>query len=58
MLEPYLTGKQIGKCAKILIGTVLVDLHDIGDDGYAQDGGEVITLVKSLLVIKLKLCRF
>ena len=30
VLEPHLAGRQIGKSAKILIGTVLGDLHDIG----------------------------
>ena len=30
--------------------SVALDADDIGADGYAQDGGEVITLVKSLLV--------
>jgi 5-methyltetrahydrofolate--homocysteine methyltransferase len=30
VLEPHLAGKQIGKSAKILVGTVLGDLHDIG----------------------------
>jgi methylmalonyl-CoA mutase cobalamin-binding domain/chain len=30
VLEPHLAGMQIGKSAKILVGTVLGDLHDIG----------------------------
>ena len=30
VLEPYLAGRQIGKSAKIMVGTVLGDLHDIG----------------------------
>jgi len=30
VLEPHLAGKQIGKSAKIMVGTVLGDLHDIG----------------------------
>jgi 5-methyltetrahydrofolate--homocysteine methyltransferase len=30
VLEPHLAGKQIGTSAKILVGTVLGDLHDIG----------------------------
>ena len=30
VLEPHLAGKQIGNSAKILVGTVLGDLHDIG----------------------------
>ena len=30
VLEPHLAGAQIGKSAKILVGTVLGDLHDIG----------------------------
>jgi methylmalonyl-CoA mutase cobalamin-binding domain/chain len=30
VLEPHLAGRRIGKSAKILVGTVLGDLHDIG----------------------------
>jgi methylmalonyl-CoA mutase cobalamin-binding domain/chain len=30
VLEPHLSGDRIGKNAKILVGTVLGDLHDIG----------------------------
>ncbi|UCD79290.1 MAG: corrinoid protein, partial [Desulfobacterales bacterium] len=30
VLEPHLAGSQTGKSAKILVGTVLGDLHDIG----------------------------
>jgi len=30
VLEPHLAGNRIGKSAKILVGTVLGDLHDIG----------------------------
>jgi methanogenic corrinoid protein MtbC1 len=30
VLEPHLAGTRIGKSAKILVGTVLGDLHDIG----------------------------
>jgi len=30
VLEPHLAGKEMGKRAKILVGTVLGDLHDIG----------------------------
>jgi len=30
VLEPHLAGSQVGKSAKILVGTVLGDLHDIG----------------------------
>jgi len=30
VLEPHLAGSRIGKSAKILVGTVLGDLHDIG----------------------------
>ena len=30
VLEPHLAGRQIGKAAKIMVGTVLGDLHDIG----------------------------
>jgi methylmalonyl-CoA mutase cobalamin-binding domain/chain len=30
VLEPHLTGKKMGKSAKIMVGTVLGDLHDIG----------------------------
>ena len=30
VLEPHLAGKKTGKSAKILVGTVLGDLHDIG----------------------------
>ena len=30
VLEPHLAGKKTGKNAKILVGTVLGDLHDIG----------------------------
>jgi 5-methyltetrahydrofolate--homocysteine methyltransferase len=30
VLEPHLAGKDTGKNAKILVGTVLGDLHDIG----------------------------
>jgi len=30
VLEPHLAGMQIGKSAKIMVGTVLGDLHDIG----------------------------
>ncbi len=30
VLKPHLAGKQIGKSAKIMVGTVLGDLHDIG----------------------------
>jgi 5-methyltetrahydrofolate--homocysteine methyltransferase len=37
---------------KVIVGGAPVNqkfADDIGADGYAQDGGEVITLVKSLL---------
>ena len=37
---------------KVIVGGAPVNLKfadDIGADGYAQDGGEVITLVRSLL---------
>ena len=30
VLEPHLAGRQIGKNVKIMVGTVLGDLHDIG----------------------------
>ena len=30
VLEPHLAGKKLGKNAKIMVGTVLGDLHDIG----------------------------
>ncbi len=30
LLEPHLAGKQFGKSDKIMVGTVLGDLHDIG----------------------------
>jgi 5-methyltetrahydrofolate--homocysteine methyltransferase len=30
VLEPHLAGRQSGKSAKIIVGTVLGDLHDIG----------------------------
>jgi len=30
VLEPHLAGKKMGKSAKIMVGTVLGDLHDIG----------------------------
>jgi 5-methyltetrahydrofolate--homocysteine methyltransferase len=30
VLEPHLAGKRTGKSAKIMVGTVLGDLHDIG----------------------------
>ena len=30
VIEPHLAGSRIGKSAKILVGTVLGDLHDIG----------------------------
>ena len=30
VLEPHLVGKKLGKSAKIIVGTVLGDLHDIG----------------------------
>jgi len=30
VLEPHLAGRRTGKSAKILVGTVLGDLHDIG----------------------------
>ena len=30
VLEPHPAGRQIGKAAKIMVGTVLGDLHDIG----------------------------
>jgi corrinoid protein of di/trimethylamine methyltransferase len=30
VLEPHLAGKKLGKSAKIMVGTVLGDLHDIG----------------------------
>lgn len=30
VLEPHLAGRQTGKSAKIMVGTVLGDLHDIG----------------------------
>jgi methanogenic corrinoid protein MtbC1 len=30
VLEPHLAGRPIGKSAKIMVGTVLGDLHDIG----------------------------
>ncbi len=30
LLEPHLAGRRIGKDAKIMVGTVLGDLHDIG----------------------------
>lgn len=30
LLEPHLEGKQFGKSDKIMVGTVLGDLHDIG----------------------------
>jgi methanogenic corrinoid protein MtbC1 len=39
---------------KVIVGGAPVNLKfadDIGADGYAQDGGEVITLVKSLLAV-------
>jgi 5-methyltetrahydrofolate--homocysteine methyltransferase len=30
LLEPHFAGKKLGKSAKIMVGTVLGDLHDIG----------------------------
>jgi len=30
VLEPHLAGKKMGESAKIMVGTVLGDLHDIG----------------------------
>jgi hypothetical protein len=41
VLEPHLAGKQIEKSAKILIGTVLGDLHDIGKN-------MVVTMLKGV----------
>ncbi len=41
VLEPHLAGKQIEKSAKIMIGTVLGDLHDIGKN-------MVITMLKGV----------
>jgi methanogenic corrinoid protein MtbC1 len=41
VLEPHLAGKQIEKSAKIMIGTVLGDLHDIGKN-------MVVTMLKGV----------
>jgi 5-methyltetrahydrofolate--homocysteine methyltransferase len=41
LLEPHLAGKQIEKSAKIMIGTVLGDLHDIGKN-------MVVTMLKGV----------
>jgi 5-methyltetrahydrofolate--homocysteine methyltransferase len=41
ILEPYLAGKQVEKSAKIMIGTVSGDLHDIGNN-------MVVTMLKGV----------
>jgi 5-methyltetrahydrofolate--homocysteine methyltransferase len=41
VLEPHLAGKQIEKSAKVMIGTVLGDLHDIGKN-------MVVTMLKGV----------
>ena len=41
VVEPHLAGKQIEKSAKIIIGTVLGDLHDIGKN-------MVVTMLKGV----------
>jgi 5-methyltetrahydrofolate--homocysteine methyltransferase len=41
VLEPHLAGKQMEKSAKIMIGTVLGDLHDIGKN-------MVVTMLKGV----------
>jgi 5-methyltetrahydrofolate--homocysteine methyltransferase len=41
VLEPHLAGKQMEKSAKVMIGTVLGDLHDIGKN-------MVVTMLKGV----------